>query len=63
MKYDKCSQCGRLTTEGIVCDVCFDKIEAATDDVLTIEEMDNAALCHVMSEYDARAVLGLQLVL
>jgi hypothetical protein len=58
--FDLCSECGRLTTEGLVCDSCVHAYEVRTEDDLTISEMAAASYSHALPEQTAR-YLGLQL--
>lgn len=60
--YKKCVLCGKVSLEGSLCDCCavFDIVQE--EDAQTLAEMRDQSLVHVIGEYDARAVLGLQLM-
>jgi hypothetical protein len=58
--FDLCSECDRLTTQGLVCDACLLAYEAHAEDDLLLSEMASAALSHSLPEKDAK-FLGLQL--
>ena len=57
---DLCSECGRLTAEGAVCDRCVNLYDAHAEDEQHISEMAAASYSHALPESDAKW-LGLQL--
>jgi hypothetical protein len=60
-KFGKCVVCGVVSLDGVLCWRCAKTLDIMDDDAETLGEMENAGEGHVLSEFDARATLGLQL--